>query len=86
MEHKGIDQTQMAGRLDCETGTISKLVSGKQRLSDPWMAGFAWALDIEVADLFRDPNQPTQEDLLRDLPPEKRDQIIKVIKALRDTG
>lgn len=48
-----------------------------------WLAGFAEALQVEPVDLFRDPNTPTQLDLLRGETPAKQAEIVRVIKALK---
>tara|TARA_Y100000310_G_scaffold334257_1_gene413676 strand:- start:825 stop:1118 length:294 start_codon:yes stop_codon:yes gene_type:complete len=82
IEHQNLDQKRVADRMDCEPGTLSKLISGKMRRTDKWLARIAYALDIDVDQLFRDPGRPTQEDLLRGQSPEKQAQIIAVIKAL----
>lgn len=86
MERKKLSQVEVAGRMECEPGTVSKLLSGKMRLSDVWLAGFAHALDVEIPDLFRDPNRPTQDDLLRGVSDSQRAQIISVIEALKRAG
>jgi len=86
MEKKGVNQERLAGRLDCESSTISKLLTGRQRLSDVWLSGIAAALDVEVADLFRDPKQPTREELLAGLTEDQKRTVITLINALRAAG
>lgn len=83
MTYRDINQTQVADRMECGTGTVSKLLSGKMEMTLAWLEGFAYALNVEPLDLFRDPNAPTQLDLLRDESPERQAEIIRVIKALK---
>lgn len=82
IEHRGLDQKRVAERMECEPGTVSKLISGKMKRTDEWLAAIAYALECDVPDLYRDPNAPTQEDLLRDLPPEDRERAIRILRAL----
>lgn len=84
MEKKGVNQERLAGRLDCESSTISKLLTGRQRLSDVWLSGIATALDVEVADLFRDPSQPSRDELLADLSDEQKKIVTNLINVLRE--
>lgn len=86
MEKKGVNQERLAGRLECESSTISKLLTGRQRLSDVWLSGIATALDVDVADLFRDPAQPTREDLLAGLSDEQKRTVINLINIMRQAG
>lgn len=83
MKHRKVTQTTVAERMDCGTGTVSKLLSGKMEMTTYWLAGFAEALQVEPVDLFRDPNTPTQLDLLRGETPAKQAEIVRVIKALK---
>ena len=84
---KHIDQDTLAERMDCAPGTVSKLFNGKMKMTTDWLARIAHALgdDVEVDDLFHDPNQPTQADLFRNIPEKDQAKIIKAIKALTDT-
>ncbi len=86
MEEKGVNQERLAGRLEVESSTVSKLLTGRQRLSDVWLSGIAWALDVEVADLFRDPARPTQEQLLEGLSDEQKHTVLNLISVLKQTG
>lgn len=86
MEHRHIDNERMAERMDCGPGTVSKLLNGKMKMTTEWMMGFADALDVAVPDLFRDPEQPTADDLLRNATPEQRVQAVAIIDALLKAG
>lgn len=86
MRKRNLTQLDVAARMECSTGTVSKLISGKMALSSKWMAGLAEALEIEVRQLFEDPSRPTQNDLLEGLPPAKREQIIRFAEFVRKSG
>lgn len=87
IESKGLTQDQMAARMDCSPGTVSKLVGNKMARTPEWLARFAYALgpDVEVHDLFRDPDRPSPGDLLRGMPDDEQDKIIRAIRALTGT-
>lgn len=86
MDIKGVNQERLAGRLDVESSTVSKLLTGRQRLSDIWLSGIAGALDIEVADLFLDPNRPSPQDILDGLTDEQKSVVINMIDALKKSA
>ena len=83
MRKKALTQTAVANLMECGTGTVSKLISGKMEMTTYWLAGFAEALQVDPPDLFRDPNTPTQLDLLRGVSPAKQAEIVRVIQALK---
>lgn len=85
ISYRGLNQEQVADRMDCAPGTMSKLVKGHMKATVEWLARIADALDIEVQDLFHDPRKPTQQDLLRDVPAAEQERIIKAIRALTGT-
>ena len=86
MDKRDVNQERLAGRLEIESGTMSKLLTGRMRLSDKWLGAIAWALEVEVADLFLDPNRPTQEDLLAGLSEDQRATVVNLIEMLKRTG
>lgn len=88
IEHKTLDQDQVAARIGCSPGTLSKLISGKMRRTDEWLAAIAYALgdDVDVTDLFRHPKTPRPEDLLKGLPEDERERVIRMINAYKSTG
>lgn len=79
---------EMAGRMDCSPGTVSKLLNGKMKITEEWKARFVDALghDVTVPDLYRHPDRPTQEDLLRGLSDDQKDRVIKAIRAFTGMG
>jgi transcriptional regulator with XRE-family HTH domain len=81
-EHRGLTQEQLAARLDTHKGQISNWENGRRDLTFNVQAALAEALEIEPQDLFRDPAQPSADELLRRASPEVRDQALRVIRAL----
>lgn len=61
---RGLEQKQVAERMEIEPGTVSKLLNGRMKLNIEYLASFADALDLSVADLFRHPDMPTRDELL----------------------
>jgi DNA-binding MarR family transcriptional regulator len=86
MKTKGVTQEKLADRLGISQGTVSKALKSRTVLTEEYLIGIAEALDVQVADLFRDPKSPTQEELLRGLSEPERQTVIRMIEALRNTG
>jgi transcriptional regulator with XRE-family HTH domain len=86
LKAKGITQEKLADRLGISQGTVSKALKSKTILTEDYLVGIADALDVEVADLFRDPASPTREELLRGLTDTEKLTVIRMIEALRKTA
>jgi len=82
-EHRKLTQETLAGRLGVTHVTVSRWETGKRQPDLNAQAAIAEALDIEIMDLRRHPDQPSADALLRDQPQEVRDMIIKQIIAIR---
>lgn len=84
-----LTQEQLAQRVG-ENGTnsenITRWETGARNMNSSVLADLAYALDIEVPDLFRDPNRPTADDLLRELPPDLAGNVMAIIDRMRRTG
>lgn len=85
MIERGLDNRRLSERMDCTEGTVSKLLNSEMKMTTDWLARFAYALDVEVADLYRSPGAPTQTDLLRDVPEEDLARVIRIIKTFTGT-
>ena len=84
MTKRGMNQSDIARRLEVgSSGTISKKLKNLDRLDKEWIEGFAYALDVEVADLYKHPDTPTQEELLAGIEEPKRTIIVEMIKAAK---
>jgi transcriptional regulator with XRE-family HTH domain len=78
-----LTQELLAGRMDTQPGTVSKLLNGKMEMTTGWLANFADALDLSVPDLFRDPSAPTPAELLAAGTPEELRQAIRLVQSIR---
>lgn len=85
-DSRGLTQQQLANRLGVSDVSISRWETGRALLSTDVMAAIAEALNIEPQDLYRHPDQPSADALLRDQPVEIRDQAIRLIQAIRRTN
>lgn len=80
---KGLTQQQLADRLETSDVTVSRWETGERKPDDDAKAAIAWVLGIELVDLYRHPDQPSADALLRDQPAEIQDQAFRVIAAMR---
>jgi transcriptional regulator with XRE-family HTH domain len=82
-EHRELTQQQLADRLDTDKGTISRYERGHRRLDGVVLQDLAYALDVDVPDLYRHPAQPSADALLRDASPQLVSNVISIIEALK---
>lgn len=82
-ESRGLTQDQLGDRLGTSDVTISRYETGKRKPDLNAQAAIAEALGIDPFDLFRHPDQPSADALLRDQPQDIREQAIKLIQAIR---
>lgn len=82
-ESRGLSQEQLGGRLGVTDVTISRWETGRRQPDLNAQAAIAEALDIDVFDLRRHPDQPSADALLRGQPQDVIEQAFKVIRALR---
>ena len=83
---KGKTQQQLADLLDTDKGQVSNWENDKRGMTMEVQTGLAFALGIEPQDLFRDPEQPSVDELLRSATPEQRRQVLHVVEAMLKTG
>lgn len=82
-ENPTLTQKRLAERMNCEPGTVSKLLNGQMEMTTNWLANFADALDLAVPDLFRDPKAPTRDELLRGYSNEELTSALQLIEHTR---
>lgn len=83
---RGKTQQQLADLLDTDKGQVSNWENYKRGMTMEVQAGVAFALGIEPADLFRDPEQPSIDELLRNATPEQRRLAFSVVETMLKTG
>jgi transcriptional regulator with XRE-family HTH domain len=82
-KHRRLTLQQVAARLDTSPSVLSDLENGKSRMNDDWIAGFAWAYQVEPSDLLRDPAMPTRDELLSMGTPEQLRAAMSLIKTMK---
>lgn len=79
-----LTQKRLAERMECEPGTVSKLLNGQMEMTTGWLANFADALDLSVPDLFRNPDAPTRDELLRGYSNEELTAALQLVQHSRN--
>jgi transcriptional regulator with XRE-family HTH domain len=82
-ERRGLSQKTLGERLGVANMSVSRWERGTALLSTDVMAAIAEALDIEPVDLYRHPDQPSLDALMRGQPQHIRDQAVAIVKAIR---
>ena len=70
MEHRGISDEQMAGRIGVARETVTRWRTHQHRLNPEKIAALAHALDIEPEELWRPPGGVSLNQLVKDAPDE----------------
>lgn len=84
IKHRGLNYERLADRIDTSKSVISKLANQQQRYNQDWLEKIAWALDCEVAQLYRPPNAPTADELLKQMTPDDRERALRIISTLSE--
>jgi len=82
-EARGLTQERLAERLGTTGMTVSRWETGKSSVNTSVMSALADAFDIEPEELFRHPDRPSADSLLRGQSEAVRKQAIAIIDALR---
>src|SRR5882757_5011597 len=82
-EKRGLTQKALGDILGVADLTVSRWERSTSLLNTNVMAALAEALDIEPQDLYRHPDQPSADALLRGQPPEVYDQAMAIIRTIR---
>lgn len=77
-----LTQEQLADRVGTHKAQVSNWENNKRAMSFAVQSALAEALDIEPSDLFRDPDRPSADELLRDASPETVKEAIEIIRVL----
>lgn len=82
-ERRGLTQKQLGDRLGVAGLSVSRWERSTALLNTNVMAAVAEALNIEPQDLYRHPEQPSVDELLRDQPSEVLEQAMTIIRTIR---
>jgi transcriptional regulator with XRE-family HTH domain len=82
-EIRGLTQQQLGDRVGASDVTIARWEGRKRRPDLGALAAISEALGIHQTALYRHPDTPSADDLLRDQPPEIQEQAIAIIRAIR---
>lgn len=86
MDKRELSDERLAGRLDVERETVNRWRNYPQRLSLPRIEEIAAALDIEPADLWRHPDRPSADALLRNVPDDVQKNAVEMLQIFIRTG
>lgn len=80
----GLDRKRLAERMGVAAGTITKKLTNPEKIDAKWLEGFRKALDLpSVTDLFRDPNAPTPDEMLKGLSDDQKEEVVRFADYLR---
>jgi transcriptional regulator with XRE-family HTH domain len=88
-ESKGLTQEQLADRIGCDAMTVSRWENYKVRIDFNILAAVAEALYGDMAepeDMLHHPEEPTADQLLRQLPEDDQQHFMKQIKRAANQG
>jgi transcriptional regulator with XRE-family HTH domain len=88
-EAKNLTQEDLANRLGCDVMTVSRWENYKTRIDFPILAAVAEALYGDMAeaeDMLHHPDEPTPNQLLRQLPKDDQKYFIKQLKNATKQG
>ena len=78
-----MSQEQLANRIGSTKSSISRWETGERDITLGALGAIAEALQCEVPDLYRDPERPSADALLRDTTESLRQQAFRLIAALK---
>lgn len=81
-EKQGLTQDQLADRIGTYKGQISNWENNHRSISGAVQEALEEALSLEPGDIYRDPDRPSADDLLRNASPEVVNEAIEIIKVL----
>jgi transcriptional regulator with XRE-family HTH domain len=82
-EYLGLTQEQIAERIGITKGTVSRMETKDREPNLGYLAAFAEAIDREVGELFRSPDVPTRDELLRGYSNEELTAALQLVEHSR---
>lgn len=85
-EHLGVTAEQMAGRLDIDRISVYRWEREPHRMNPEKQEAYAEALGIEPEDLWRPPNRPSVDALLRGASDDVLQKAAEIVSIMVKTG
>jgi DNA-binding Xre family transcriptional regulator len=79
---RGVNDEKLANRLGMHRETVHRWRKQQHRLTPEKIAQLAAALDCRPEDLWRPPNSPSLDAMLRDVAAEEREMVIDVARRI----
>ncbi len=83
VKRDNMTQEQLANRIGSTKSSISRWETGERDITLGALGAIAEALQCDVADLYRDPDRPSADALLRGSSEALRQQAFRLIEALK---
>lgn len=80
--HRNMTAEELSQALDTSKSVISKLMNGKQRYNQDWLEKIAYVLRCDVPSLFKDPANPSIDDIYSALSNEDKVRALAILKTL----
>jgi transcriptional regulator with XRE-family HTH domain len=81
LAYRNMTAEKLAEHLDSSKSAVSKVAGGQQRYNQDWLELIAHALQCDVRSLFRDPREPSADELLDQLTPEDRQTAMILLES-----
>jgi transcriptional regulator with XRE-family HTH domain len=81
-EAKGLSAEQMGGRLEIERESVYRLEREPQRVRPDTQAAWADACGVEPEDLWRPPDRPSLDAMVKDAPDDVQKMAADIVRRL----
>jgi transcriptional regulator with XRE-family HTH domain len=85
-EFRGLNDERVGERLGIDRTTVWKWRKNPSRLDPSKMDALAEALDIETPQLYRPPNVPSLDSIVKDYPDDLKQKAAEIVRLLGKTG
>lgn len=82
MDYRGLSDERAAGRLGVSRETVWKWRTQQDRLTPSKMAALASVLDIEPEELYRLPDRPSLDAMVKDQPEDIQNMAADIVRRL----
>lgn len=82
MEHRNLSDRQLADRMEVARETIWRWHNEQHRLRPEKIAAIAAALDLQPEDLYRPPERPSLDAMIKDAPKDVQDMVIDIVSRM----